>query len=75
MVFHIPPDFDVVETPDATLIAKFIGKKKSPPHGEAEIKAENLQQKISREELFPNRNVIIRYFSVSKFHPKEYLFS
>ena len=42
MVFHIRPDFDVVETPDATLIANFIGKK-TPPHGEAEIKAENLQ--------------------------------
>ena len=64
MVFHIRPDFDVVETPDATLIANFIGKK-TPPHGEAEIKAENLQQKISREELFPNRNVIIRYFSIN----------
>ena len=42
MVFHIRPDFDVVETPDATLIANFIGKKNPRPTEEQKLK-----QKIS----------------------------
>ena len=27
MVFHILPDFDVAKTPDATLFAKFVGRR------------------------------------------------
>ena len=35
MVFHLRPDFDVAKSPHATLFAKFVGRKKTPPHGEA----------------------------------------
>ena len=35
MVFHLRPDFDVAKSPHATLFAKFVGRKKSPPHEEA----------------------------------------
>ena len=35
IVFHTRPDFDVIETADATLFAPFVGKKVKPPHGEA----------------------------------------
>ena len=34
MVFHIRPDFDVAKTPHAILFARFVGRKKTPPHGE-----------------------------------------
>ena len=35
IVFYTRPDFDVIETPDATLFAPFVGKKTKPHHGEA----------------------------------------